>query len=117
MLAVGVLGGLMAHAQNGVAVWTNRFNGPGNAGDYASAVAVDSNGNVVVTGISTGTNGGWDFATIKYSGAGVPLWTNHYDGPESYEDSPHAVVVDGSGNVFVTGQSFSAGSSWDFFTI
>jgi uncharacterized delta-60 repeat protein len=116
-LAVGVLGGLMAHAQNGVAVWTNRFNGPGNAGDYASAVAVDANGNVVVTGISTGTNGGWDFATIQYSGAGVPLWTNHYDGPESYEDSPHAVAVDGSGNVFVTGQSFSAGSSWDFATI
>jgi uncharacterized delta-60 repeat protein len=116
-LAAALLGGLMAHAQNGVAVWTNRFNGPGNGGDYASAVAVGTNGNVIVTGISTGTNGGWDFATIKYSGAGVPLWTNYYDGPESYEDSPHAVAVDGSGNVFVTGQSFSAGSSWDFATI
>jgi hypothetical protein len=117
MLALAFLGGAVVEAQNGVAVWTNRFNGPGNGGDFARSVAVDTNGHVLVTGISTSTNGDWDYATIKYSGAGVALWTNHYNGPDSYEDSPHAVAVDGSGNVLVTGQSFNASISWEYATI
>jgi hypothetical protein len=117
LMTLGLLGGLVAQAQNSVAVWTNRFNGSGNAGDYASAVAVDTNGNVIVTGISTGSDTGWDYATIKYSGAGVPLWTNHYDGPESVEDVPIAMAVDGSGNVIVTGRTFNPGSAQDFLTI
>jgi hypothetical protein len=117
-LVVMALAGLRrAHAQIAVEAWVQRYNGPGNADDFASAVAVDTNGNVFVTGISTGTTGSYDYATIKYSGAGVSVWTNHYNGPENYEDSPHAVAVDGSGNVFVTGQSFNASSSWDFATI
>jgi hypothetical protein len=39
--------------------------------------------------------------TIAYSSAGVPLWTNLYSG------SATSVAVDGSGNSFVTGFSYS----------
>ncbi len=84
----------------GVPLWTNRFNGLGNSYDLAHAVAVDASGNVFVTGSSPGTGGNPDYATIAYSGAGAPLWTNRYNGGSLY---PNAVAVDRSGNVFVTG--------------
>src|SRR6185295_5092027 len=96
----------------------NRYNGPGNSSDssdYAKAVAVDASGNVFVTGSSVGSAGNDDYATIAYSGAGVPLWTNRYDGPGNYSDIANAVAVDASGNVFVTGSS--VGSGYDYATI
>ena len=90
----------------GVPLWTNRYNGPGNDDDEALAVAVDGGGNVFVTGGSL-SGFGPEYATIKYSSAGVPLWTNRYGG-----DVALAVAVDGSGNVFVTGES-----SFDYVTV
>ena len=69
---------LRAHAQGGIPLWTNFYNGPGNDNDYAAAVAVDTNGNVFVTGWSAGAAA--DYATIKYSNEGTPLWTTRYDG-------------------------------------
>ena len=89
-------------------LWTNRYNGPGNGDDEASAVAVDSSNNVIVTGYSTGIGGDFDYATIKYSSAGVPLWTNRYNGPGNSDDYASAVAVDGSNNVIVTGHSLAA---------
>jgi hypothetical protein len=93
------------YSSAGVPMWTNRYNGPGNYNDYATAVGVDRSGNVVVAGYSFGSSGDVDYATIKYSGAGIPLWTNRYNGPRNGDDEPTALAVDGSGNVFVTGYS------------
>ncbi len=97
--------GLQAHADGGMPVWTNRYNGPGNSFDRARAIAVDTNGNVFVTGDSTGTVGGYDYATIKYSRAGVALWTNRYDGPAHNNEHAWAVAVDPAGSVVVAGSS------------
>ena len=87
----------------GVPLWTNRYNGPGNGSDEANAVAVDTSGNAFVTGYSYGTNGYYDYATIAYSSAGLPLWTNRYNRPGNHIDEARAIAVDASGNVFVTG--------------
>ena len=103
----------IAYSSAGVALWTNRYDGPVNSSDSASAIAVDSGGNVFVTGTSQGSSSYFDYATVAYSGAGVALWTNRYSGPTTNSfDSASAVSVDSSGNVFVTG--VSAG---DFVTI
>ena len=104
------------YSSAGVPLWTNRYNGPGNGDDYARAVAVDASNNVIVTG-SSGTAGSTNYATIKYSSAGVPLWTNRYSGPGSTNDCACAVAVDGSDNVIVTGYSWGGGSSYDYATI
>src|SRR5438477_5935438 len=67
------------------------------------SLAVDGAGNVCVTGYSTGTNCFDDYATIMYSGGGVPLWTNRYGGPGNGGDQAVGLAIDGSRNVFVTG--------------
>jgi hypothetical protein len=64
------------HGRLEVPLWTNRYHGPGLGDDSAFAVFVDSTGNVFVTGISRITSYSYQAATIKYSAAGAPLWTN-----------------------------------------
>ncbi len=106
-----------ASAQPGTTLWTNRYNGPGNGQDSAYAVAVDGSGNAFVTGSSSGSDGFSDYATIKYSNAGVPLWTNRYNGLGNIWDAASAIAVDGIGNVFVTGESSGVGGYFAYATI
>ena len=89
---------------DGKLLWENRYNGPGNGEDSASAIAVDGNGNVYVTGHSYGGSSGYDYATLKYDPDGKLLWENRYNGPGNGDDSASAIAVDGNGNVYVTGQ-------------
>lgn len=106
----------IAYSNSGVALWTNRYDGPESGDDEAAAVAVDTDGNVFVTGFSHATSGGNDYATIAYSSAGIPLWTNRYNGLLNTDDSATAIVVNNSGNVFVTGRALEGGG-YSFTTI
>jgi outer membrane protein assembly factor BamB len=101
----------LEYSNAGVPLWTNRYNGPG-VGSGATAIAVDSSANVIVTGVSEAANGRHDYATVAYSNSGVPLWTNRYDGPANGADIAIAIAVDSSGNVFVTGHSEGTDSGW-----
>jgi uncharacterized delta-60 repeat protein len=105
------------YAPSGERLWAKRYNGPGNSTDSASALAVDGQGNVYVTGESTGAESGSDYTTIKYSAAGNLLWAKRYNGPGNSSDVANAIAVDGSGNVYVTGESVGLGSSNDYATI
>ncbi len=106
-----------AAAADGDGVWTNRFNGPTNYSDYATSLAVDSVGNVFVTGRSDSSSTGYDYATIKYLADGTPAWTNRYNGPGNSSDEATSLAVDGSGNVIVTGNSYGSGTGYDYATI
>jgi uncharacterized delta-60 repeat protein len=105
------------YSSAGVPLWTNRFNGAGNGDDKAYALALDTSGNLYVTGYSTGSGSSEDYATIKYSSAGAPVWTNRYNGAGNSTDEAYALAVDGSGNVYVTGYTLNSGSFYDYATI
>jgi uncharacterized delta-60 repeat protein len=99
------------YSSAGVPLWTNMYNGPGNGPDYAYVVAADHSDNVIVTGLSTAIGNYYDFATIKYSSAGVPLWTNFYNGPANNHDGAYAMAVDCSNNLIVAGYSYLSSTS------
>ncbi len=98
-------------AADGSLVWEQRYRMPDHFLDISQAVAVDASGNVLVTGHSRywhpGRGINTDMHTIKYAAEdGAVLWEAHYDGPaENSDDFPAALLVDGAGNVVVTGSS------------
>jgi len=97
-------------------LWVQRYNGPGNSTDEAYAIAVDGSGDVYVTGYSGGSGTFYDYATVKYYPNGDTDWVRRYNGPGKNSDVASAITVDGSGNVYVTGRSWS-GTSFDYATI
>jgi hypothetical protein len=58
-----------------------------------------------------------DFATIKYNSAGVEQWVKRYNGPGNDYDLSRSLAVDGSGSVYVTGESMGSGTGYDYTTI
>jgi uncharacterized delta-60 repeat protein len=102
---------------NGDTAWVRRYNGPGNSTDWASGIAVDNFGNVYVTGNSKGSGTNADYATLKYDSNGDTVWVRRYNGPGNGLDNPSAITLDGSGNVYVTGESPGSGTLRDYATI
>lgn len=101
----------------GTQLWASRYNGPVNIDDVALSIAVDCAGNVYVTGGSTGSGSGFDYATVKYNSSGAQQWASRYNGPANSDDTAYSVAVDCCGNVYVTGSSTGSGSGADYGTV
>lgn len=90
-------------------IWVARYDGPAKYFDKAVAIAVDEQSNVYITGsspdIDEDRNFNTDYTTIKYNSAGEEEWVARYDGPAHDWDRAIDIAVDGSGNVYVTGDS------------
>lgn len=106
-------------AASGALMWEKQFDGPLRGQDVATAVSVDAEGNIVVTGRSQkGVNDQFfyydsDYLTIKYAAAdGAVLWETRYDSWDDGDDFANAVAVDAAGNVVVTGSSAMGAGEW-----
>jgi hypothetical protein len=110
--------GTIKYNASGQQQWVARYNGPpGQGADVATAIALDSSGNVYVTGQSSRTNfvfGNFGYATIKYNSAGQEQWVVRYDADA--DDHAAAIAVDDLSNIYVTGGSGSSIDS-DYVTI
>ena len=85
------------------------------SGDVASTLTVDEAGNIYVAGASyngllfienssiINPDSNSDFVTVKYDPNGTELWVARYDFGDT--DGVNGVMVDASGNVYVTGRS------------
>jgi len=89
----------------GTRQWSARYGTPGNSFDFAKSIAVDSKGNVYITGEGgLGADLTSDYITIKYNTNGTRLWVANYDGP-GRNDGANVLTLDEYGNVYVTGRS------------
>jgi len=105
------------YSSSGQQQWIARYSDPATVGDdHANAIAIDSSGNIYVTGESAGVIQG-DYATVKYDSAGQQQWVARYDGPVHQFDGAFAIAIDNPGNVYVTGSSFGSSGSYDYTTI
>jgi hypothetical protein len=114
LLSLLVIGFVSAQVDT---AWTRRYNGPVNNYDIAYAIAVDSSRNVYVTGYSYGSGTSADYTTIKYNANGDTQWVRRYNGPGNDWDRAYAIAVDGQGNVYVTGESYSSSTNNDYATV
>lgn len=93
------------YSQTGVLLWDYQYNGVGNSDDSPSALALDANNNVYVTGSSYGANSYTDFATLKIDGtSGSIIWEVRYD----FNNKPEVaseIKIDGNGDVLICGAS------------
>ncbi len=103
---------LAKYDSNGLFDWNQRFGSA--TGDQGTGVALDGSGNVLVTGIFSGTvnfgganlvsAGASDIFVAKYNSSGVHQWSQRFGSSSS--DRAESIAVDVLGNVIVTG-SFS----------
>jgi hypothetical protein len=96
-----------AHAQVQQA-WVARYNNSiTNGTNQAVKMALDSNGNIIVTGFSQNTNNQLGYVTIKYAPGGNQLWAVRYDSTNSPTAMPAAMALDNRNNVLITGSALT----------
>lgn len=103
-------------AIDGAQIWVARYDGPATGTDNANAIAIGSDNSVYVTGDSQRMGGGADYATIKYSSAGVEQWVSRYDGSNG-NDIARAIVLGSSGEAYITGSSAASNGQPDYATV
>lgn len=91
---------------DGDLVWTRQLGSP--VADRATHVAVNSHGDVIVVGDTSGvlgnaSFGGWDVALAKYDSAGNPQWTKQFG--TSGADIVGALAVDEIGHMYLAGKT------------
>jgi uncharacterized delta-60 repeat protein len=109
---------ILKYNSNGDVVWTQRWSSPIQTySAYAYSVAVDKQENVYVTGfMSDGLTDG-EFITLKYDSTGNLQWSARYNGSPNSIDYSNCIVVDASGNSYITGWSGGANNLHDCTTI
>ncbi len=99
-------------------VWTVSVNGTNNSlNEFAIDLDLDDEGNIYALCRIQNTNSGTDYATLKINAAGQVLWRSEFN-ENNAQDIPEDMVLDESGNVFVTGRTRRAsGSGYNDFAI
>lgn len=105
---------VLKYNASGVLQWTSRYLSSGSANESASAIGIDTVGNVYVTGSVYSAATDYDMLVLKFSPTGTRAWDRKYNGPGGWDEGV-AIAVDGPGNVVVAGfsQWFWATVKWN----
>jgi hypothetical protein len=104
-------------SSSGAILWSQAYDGLGHGTDIATAIAVDLQGNAIVSGTSAGSGTGTDVVTLKYAPDGTQLWSVRFDGSAHGQDEGVAVKADSRGDIFVAGKTTGTNGTKDFVLI
>ncbi|MBK8381874.1 MAG: SBBP repeat-containing protein [Ignavibacteria bacterium] len=98
--------------------WVATYNGVGVGYNTPRKSAVDKFGNYIVAG-SSENSADYDYVVLKYNTSGNLLWSRRYNSPVNRYDYLTDMVLDDSGNIYVTGESQveATGGDLDWITI
>lgn len=102
---------------SGSEIWQETFNSVENLRDFASAITIDNDNNVYVTGSSDDMFTQGICNTLKYAPDGELLWQYQYDAPHSIFENPNFIFLDDSNNVFLGGNVADSTNGWNFFVL
>jgi len=104
---------------SGTVEWARTYNDSMNYGDQCTAIIVDNNGDIIVTGESTGWGPGYpvnEIATIKYDATGNVQWITRYETSTSTA-IPSGIAVDENDNIYIVGSAYDGTTKFDCITI
>ena len=102
---------------SGVQKWIAWYDGTANASDKGTALVADSSGNVYVAGYGDQADSySDDYVVVKYDSLGIEQWVQRYD-RATKTDRAVGIVLDDSGNIYVTGHSYTDANKRDITTI
>lgn len=98
--------------------WVATYNGVGVGCNTPRKSAVDKFGNYIVAG-SSENSADYDYVVLKYNTSGNLLLSRRYNSPVNRYDYLTDMVLDDSGNIYVTGESQveATGGDLDWITI
>ncbi len=106
--------------RTGRLLWTRTYDGAGHGYDGFFSLVIDSNDNILTSGVGDNANGNSDIVTLKYSPDGQLLWDNYYDGPLGGRDESYgwpAIGLDAADNPYVCGYSQAIDGVYEAVTI
>jgi len=96
--------------------WTNIYDFGYNLSDRGRIIKVDNNKSVYVAGECFSAQDEIDFLLIKYDSLGTQKWVRRFRGDWG-NNNLKDMVLDNTGNIYVTGSSFKFGIGIDCMTI
>lgn len=103
---------------SGVQLWIKQYAGAGNGTDFVGGMVVTDTYIILTGAVTTSTaSPTTDIITMKYTSAGVFQWATTYNGTGNNFDAAKHVVLDGTGNIYITGASYNASVNTDMVTI
>lgn len=107
----------LKYQSNGTLEWEQTINDSLNGNDEASAMAMDADGNIYITGYINTEIDSADFFTVKYDIDGNVIWQIENDGLNHLNDKATNIAIDDDGNVIVTGSSETSPGVFQYLAV
>ena len=119
---------LKLNATSGSVLWTSRYNSPANRDDWGFSLTISSDGSTLYSaggrGRAVGSATTYDYlATSMNASNGSVNWARFYNGPgdymksDAFDEGYDAELSPDGSHLFVTGQSYRTGTSFDLATV